>query len=314
MLVGLIDVDSYKGYPNFALMKVAAYYKKQKVKVEWVNKANYYDVVFASKIFTFTEDYDYSGLKAGKIYKGGTGYDVTVKLPPEIDNYNRLDYSIYPDCDYSLQFFTRGCVNSCPFCIVRKKEGYLHPVKPVPLNRKGKWIDVLDNNFFASPDWKKSVDWLRKRNQPINFRGVDVRLLTDEQAKELNTLKIKNGICIAWDNPKQNLEPYLAHLVTLIKPYKLRCYVLVGFNSTIKEDLHRIYTLQKYGILPYVMVYKDYEHPQEKTPYQKDLARWANNVFVYKKCPDFSNYSPRNGFRCSSYLEGVDIKYTDYIK
>ena len=36
MNVGLIDVDGYKGYPNFALMKIGAYHKKIKDKVEWV--------------------------------------------------------------------------------------------------------------------------------------------------------------------------------------------------------------------------------------------------------------------------------------
>ena len=51
------------------------------------------------------------------------------------------------------------------------------------------------------------------------------------------------------------------------------------------------------------MVYKDYDNPQEKTQYQKDLTRWANNVFVYKKCPRFTDYEPRNGFKCSEYLK-----------
>ena len=44
----------------------------------------------------------------------------------------------------------------------------------------------------------------------------------------------------------------------------------------------------------------------EKTQYQKDLTRWANNVFVYKRCPKFEDYEPRKGFKCSEYLKGQD--------
>ena len=106
--------------------------------------------------------YDFEGLDADVIEKGGTGYDITKKLPDEIENGLKLDYSLYPDCDYSLVFLSRGCVRRCKFCLVNKKEGLIHSVKPVHLNPKGKWIDVLDNNFFASPDWKEHLDWLKE--------------------------------------------------------------------------------------------------------------------------------------------------------
>ena len=46
MRVGLIDVDGYKGYPNFALMKISAYHKVQRHQVEWVDKSHQYDVVY----------------------------------------------------------------------------------------------------------------------------------------------------------------------------------------------------------------------------------------------------------------------------
>lgn len=121
--------------------------------MEWVDKTHQYDVVYASKIFTFTPDYDYSGLQTKVLEKGGTGYDIMKTLPDEIENTDKLDYSLYPKCDYSLVFLSRGCIRKCKFCLVNKKEGYIHSVKPVRLNPRGKWIDVLDNNFFASPDW-----------------------------------------------------------------------------------------------------------------------------------------------------------------
>ena len=161
MRIGIIDVDGYKGYPNFALMKVSAFHKNQGDIVEWVDKGNQYDKVYASKVFTFTPDFCYDGLQTKELIKGGTGYDVMTKLPKEIDEYNKLDYTLYPTCDFSLVFLSRGCIRRCKFCLVNKKEGYIHSVDPVELNPKGKYIDVLDNNFFASKDWKKHLEWLR---------------------------------------------------------------------------------------------------------------------------------------------------------
>ena len=118
MQVGLIDVDGYKGYPNFALMKISAYYKAHKDKVEWVDKTRHYDIVYASKVFTFTPDYNYEGLNADQVKKGGTGYDIASKLPEEIDCCSQLDYSLYPSCNFSMFFFSRGCVRKCGFCLV----------------------------------------------------------------------------------------------------------------------------------------------------------------------------------------------------
>ena len=38
-----------------------------------------------------------------------------------------------------------------PFLPRREKEGYIQAVEPVELDPKGKWIEVLDNNFFDNP-------------------------------------------------------------------------------------------------------------------------------------------------------------------
>ena len=35
------------------------------------------------------------------------------KLPMEIEQIDDLDYSLYPDCDYSIQFLSRGCFRNC---------------------------------------------------------------------------------------------------------------------------------------------------------------------------------------------------------
>jgi len=268
MKIGLIDVDNKM--PNIPLMKVAGYYDD----VEWYNPMFKYEKLYMSKIFDFTEDYQYP-LNAGKIYKGGTGYDLETGLPERIEN-SQPDYSIYSNCDYSMQFFSRGCIRNCPFCIVRQKEGSIYPVEPMNLNPNGKHIEILDNNFFANPEWKQAVKQLIKWNQPVNFHGIDARILTEEQAYYLNELNHTKQIHIAWDNPKEDLVPKLKEITKWIKPYKLMCYVLIGYWSTKKEDLYRIEKLRELKIDPFVMPY------DKSDIYQRNFARWVNHKAIWR--------------------------------
>jgi len=300
MNIGLIDIDSHN-FPNFALMRASAYYKTRGNQVEWANIFSRYDKVMASKVFTFTPDFNYLTLNADCIEKGGTGYNIASRLPEEIENSRLMDYSIYPQYPFSIQFFSRGCIRKCPFCLVREKEGYIQSVEPVDLNPMGKWIEVLDNNFFANPEWKDAVNYLLKAKQPIKLHGVDVRIMDEEQAYWLNKLKMKQNIHIAWDLPQIDLTDRLKDMVKYVKPYKITCYVLIGFNSTIEQDLFRLNTLRKFGITPFVIPFRDYENERVPTQYERDLARWANKMWLFKSF-DFADFSPRKGFKCDYYL------------
>lgn len=302
MEIGLLDVDSHN-FVNLALMKVARYHKDNGDRVEWaVPMFGEYDTIYASKVFTFSPEPNWNAYNYKALEKGGTGYDIAKKLPPPIEEIRNPDYSIYPSCNYSIQFYSRGCIRHCPFCLVHDKEGGIHPVEPMQLNPKGEWIEVLDNNFFANPEWRSAVVDLQKTKQPIKFHGVDVRIMDEEQAWWLNKLKLKTGVHIAWDLPQIDLTEQLKAMVKHIKPYKITCYVLVGFNSTPEQDLHRLRTLKSLGILPFVQPFRDYENKRQPTQYEKDLGRWANRSWLFKSC-DFLDFEPRKGFKCSEYFK-----------
>lgn len=301
--IGLIDVDGHN-FPNFALMRIAGWHRTQGHHVEWANPlAGGYDRVYQSKIFTFTPDappYDYGC----QIIKGGTGYDIRSRLAPEIEASTAMDYSLYPQYEYSVQFFSRGCIRNCPFCLVHDKEGAIQPVQPVELNPRGKHIEILDNNFFANPQWRSAVQWIKNTGQPVNLRGVDIRIMNDEQMHTLNTMRlVRSGhICIAWDMPQTDLTDQLRMLLRHIKPWKLRCYILVGYNSTPEQDLYRLYRLRELNILPHVQPYRDYDNQRQPTQYEKDLAHWVNRPVYFKSCR-FEDFSPRRSFKCSQYLK-----------
>lgn len=69
MNIGLVDVDGHN-FPNFALMRLSACYKAKGHRVEWAEPRRRYDRVLASKVFTFTPDYDYGLLDVGGNGKG----------------------------------------------------------------------------------------------------------------------------------------------------------------------------------------------------------------------------------------------------
>ena len=301
MRIGLIDVDGHN-FPNVALMKLASYHRSIGDTAEMaVPLFGEYDRIYASKIFTFTPDFNEYEYNTKEIIRGGTGYDVKSHLPEEIDRHRGLAYDLYPQHPFSVQFYSRGCIRRCPFCLVHDKEGHIHPVEPMEWNPNAQWIEVLDNNFFANPKWREAVEDLRRQNLPVKLHGVDVRIMDEEQAAALNSLRMKGYIHIAWDLPQLDLTPQLESMVKYIKPYKIACYVLVGFNSTIQQDLHRLDVLKRLGILPFVQPYRDFENHRQATQYEKDLARWANRAWLFKSM-DFADYEPRKGFKCANYL------------
>jgi len=218
-----------------------------------------------------------------------------------------MDYSIYPECDYSIQFFSRGCIRHCPFCLVHDKEGSIHPVTPVELNPNGKWIEVLDNNFFANPNWRDAVEYLRKTGKKVKLHGVDIRIMDEEQAMALKELKHYRQPHIAWDLSQIDLTSQLKAMAKHIRPSAITCYVLIGFNSTLEQDLFRVRTLKDMGYTPFVQPYRDFENKRKMRWYENDFARWTNNRFFLKSC-DFMDFEPRKGFKCRQYFEHPELR------
>jgi len=71
MRIGLIDVDGHN-FPNIPLMKLSAWHKAQGDSVEWYEPllSGHMDIVYMSKVFSFTPDYPYY-VNAHKVYRGG---------------------------------------------------------------------------------------------------------------------------------------------------------------------------------------------------------------------------------------------------
>lgn len=279
MKIGLYNLEPK--IVNTAMMQVSQYHKQKGNKVEIYNHLlhNSYDKIYAFSIFDYTD----KGYVTKDMIRGGTGFDIKSKLPKEIGKCN-YDWSLYPNCNFSIIWFSRGCIRNCPFCVVRQKEGYIHFVKPKNLNPNGKYIKVTDNNFFANPKWREAIKKLIEWNQPIEFQsGIDLRIFNEEQGKILQKLTIKKMLHTAWDNPKEDLRDKIKLLCRFIKPYRIMVYVLIGYWSSKEEDIWRIDELRRLGVKPFVMPFN------KKDKYQKDLARYVNHkaIFMSIKWEDY---------------------------
>ena len=308
MNVGLIDVDGHN-FPNLALMRISAWHKAQGDQVEWwMGDLFHYDVVYKSKVFSDAYSKDAPDpLNCDKVIKGGTGYNISLRggvecfdaehhetLPPEIEKMFP-DYSIYPEYKYAVSMTSRGCPRGCAFCHAAAKEGRCS-VKVA--NVSDFWngqdeIKVLDPNITACRE-KRDLMWqYRDTGAKIDFtQGLDIRLLNEEDIDDLNNMRLRT-IHFAWDNPKDDLEERFRDFAKRFrrKSNIAMVYVLTNFNSTMDENLHRIYTLRDIGYDPYVMIYNKHNAPHEVM----ELQRWCNNKIVFGSCKKFEDYSRRIG-------------------
>lgn len=290
--VGLIDLDNTGKFPNLALMKISAYHKNKGDMVEWYSPLfGSYDKVYVSKVFTWTKDFPYT-IDSKEVIYGGCGYDLENKLPEEIEH-AYPDYSIYSYVkDTAYGFLTRGCPRGCEFCNVGEHQGR---VARKVADLKEFWsgqknIVLLDPNILACKDWKELLQQLIDSKAYIDFsQGLDIRLLTDEKVDYINKLKVKM-IHFAWDTYDMQTYEKLKYFRSkfVFSGRKLRVYVLVNFNTTLEQDLDRIYKLRELDYDPYVMRY-DKDKLKRGNIYNK-LARWVNNKFIWRTCENFGDY------------------------
>lgn len=154
MNIGLIDVDGHN-FPNFALMRASAYHKAKGDQVEWATPFNRYDKVLASKVFTFTPDFNYMTLQADIIEKGGTGYDIHKKLPFEISCSTLMDYSIYPQYHFLFSSFQEAVSGNAHFVWFGKRG--LHPVRPpCRPESQGRMDRSIRQQLLCKPEMERS--------------------------------------------------------------------------------------------------------------------------------------------------------------
>lgn len=288
MNIGLVDVDGHNGFPNLALMKLSAFHKAKGDDVSWASMFGHYDIVYKSKVFTFSEDEDFS-YDADEVQKGGTGYkDYSIVLPDEIEH-TSPDYSLY-GIDYAVGFTTRGCIRHCPFCLVHDKEGMIHAHADIQEFLAGrKKAVLLDNNIVASKHGIRQLEWCRDNGIAVDCnQGMDARIL----CKSDNLCNLvadippfgTRGIRIACDQDDE-IEPCHTVIRKILERNPRVVFIVYCILTDDYEDsLRRVMEWRRYGhsVAVYAPPYRNFSDPNQVFPrWQKDLSRWASNHFIY---------------------------------
>lgn len=306
MKIGLIAVDS--NHPNLALMKISAWHKSQSDSVEWYNPFDQYDIVYMSKIFSFTPDYGHWITNTKHIRKGGTGYDIYSMLPEEME-YVTPDYSLYPSIDNktAFGFLTRGCPNKCKWCVVPRKEGNIRPYMDIEdIAVQGRTnIILMDNNVLACDYGLEQIQKIIDKKYRIDFnQAIDARLITEDIAKLLAKVRWINVIRLGCDTPKQIAECEKAmHLIDTHRGKPMQYLMYTMIDKDINEAYHRLtYFRTNKRVRIVAQPFRDIDNPRQIIPqWQKDMATWSMRRELYKKC-DFKDYEPRKGFKCREYF------------
>lgn len=281
----LIDVDSK--IPNVALMKISSKLKERgdTVSLGYAPLFDRPDVCYASKMFDFTREPEF--MPECETFRGGPGYGIS---DPPFEDFDRImpDYSLY-GCDYAIGRFTRGCPNRCPWCVVPKMDG--NEVRHVA-DLKDFWdgqevVRLLDDNLMSDEDeFLRACGQLSREGVRVIWEALDIRRVNDFTAKALASVRNEKRIHFAWDSHAQDdAVPRGIECLARngVKPWRLMFYVLVGFRDDPEYDMHRIKTIDAMGAEVFVMPFDKADR------YQKDLARWCNNKFIFRQT-DFEGY------------------------
>ena len=310
--VKLVQIDGK--LPNLALMRLSSYYKEKGYQVDFTRSVNKdlfdkeYDYVFGSSIFQFSIN------RINKLKKnypdaiiGGTGTD-NWKLVIEdyIGDYDKLDYSFYPDYNFSLGFTQRGCRLKCKFCVVPIKEGKNRSVvnsvydiwRGEGYPRK---LHLLDNDFFGQPEeqWKLRVKEIQDGKFQVCFnQGINIRLINETVAENLATLNFKDDsfkskrIYTAWDNIGDE-KRFFTGIDLLVKhgisPKNVMAYMLIGYDKreTWERIWYRFNKMVDLGILPYPMVYDPLQQRKDLKQFQRYVVRQYYRHKTWKEYLDF---------------------------
>jgi len=182
-----------------------------------------------------------------------------------------------------ITFTSRGCNNSCPWCLVPQIEGRLKLLDILP-----GW-NIQDNNILQTgkSHLKRVFAMLKKQNKAITFGGgLQSDLVNDWVAGNLADLPIDQLFLSAdtWAALRP-LEMAIRKLPFLNRR-QLRCYVLLGFDKTesIEKARQRLEHVWEIGCLPFAQLYQPPDQYIEYSKEWKQLARtWSRPAAMFSE-------------------------------
>lgn len=232
---------------NLALMKISAFHKQRGDQVYLNMPLLRADKSYGSWLFSCRYNAD---------VQGGPAYDPTVRL----NGFNGIkpDYDLFP-IDFSLGYTWAYCPRRCLFCIVPKQNNpKIHHSIWEFHDPKLKKICLLNNNTFSDPRWRETFEEIWDADLTVvDENGYDLRLLDSEKAEALSKTKFSKQVHFAWDRIEDESECLRG--LNFARQYKLNAmvYVLIGFDTSLEQDLYRCQKIHDLGFDPFPMIYNN---------------------------------------------------------
>ncbi|MBU2537258.1 MAG: hypothetical protein KKH22_02385 [Proteobacteria bacterium] len=176
---------------------------------------------------------------------------------------------------------SRGCVRSCPWCFVPKREGKIRELEIHP-----GWI-VQDNNLLACSrkHIEQVFEMLRQQKKGAVFSGgLDTRLLKEWHRELIDTIKL-HELWFACDT--ENMIDQLtrtAKIMDGIPNKKRRCYTMIGFDGeTLCQAESRLEKVFELGFFPFCQLYQGEERKEYSKPWRDLQRKWARPAIYNSK-------------------------------
>ncbi|MFA5378986.1 MAG: hypothetical protein WC455_24745 [Dehalococcoidia bacterium] len=176
-----------------------------------------------------------------------------------------------------VTFTSRGCNNQCPWCLVPQREGRLTEIAAFETGNT-----IQDNNLLqcSRAHLDKVFAMLRTQHMIYLSGGIDARLVTDDIADDIRGLRIRQ-IFLACDT--DNALPVLEQAVRRLQlpRFKVRCYVLLAFGTTIEQCEERLQRVWRAGALPFAQLYQPPDRFIHYSKEWRDFARtWSRPAAI----------------------------------
>ena len=179
-----------------------------------------------------------------------------------------------------VTFTSKGCNNNCPWCLVPEYEGKIQEIG----NFAPGYI-IQDNNLLqcSMGHIRKVFDMLRvQRRAAIFSGGIDARLVTEEITELFRSIRL-HSLFLAADTTASLLPLQEAvEKLSFLKRDKLRCYVLIGKDESIRKSEFRLKRVWEIGCLPFAQLYQPKDRWIDYNSEWKDLARQYSRPAITK--------------------------------
>ncbi len=182
-------------------------------------------------------------------------------------------------------FTSRGCNNSCWFCMVPGREGRIRELPIVDGWR------VLDSNLLqCTEEHIRAVGrMLKKQRMPSSFLGgfdaSEMRQWHAEWVADVRPVRLYlaydepgdwEGVSRAWSLLEAAGIRASSHVVS--------CYVLMGYEGdTVADAVERLERVKATGMTPFAMFYRDDKNKKKPKPreWAKLQKEWTRPELIY---------------------------------